>query len=190
MEEIILQDRELFLYLNNLGSKEFDAFWVFVSGKWSWLPLYVVFLYLLYKNFKFKNVLYILFFLTLGIVVSDQLAGIFKYGILRLRPCHDPSLDSLMREVECGEQYGFYSSHASNTFLLANFLSVLLWRKYKYLPVFLFAWSGLVAYSRIYLGVHFPLDIFMGAAMGYFIGGFFASLSQKVINSRSRVLKN
>ena len=146
----------------------------------------MMFLYLLYKNFKFRNLLYILFFLTLGVVVSDQLAGIFKYGILRLRPCHDSTLDHLMREVECGGQYGFYSSHASNTFLLANFLTVLLWRKYKYLPVFLFAWSALVAYSRIYLGVHFPLDILMGAAMGYFIGGFFASLSWKVIKKANK----
>lgn len=186
MEEIILQDRELFLYLNNLGSKEFDAFWVFVSGKWSWLPLYVVFLYLLYKNFKFKNVLYILFFLTLGIVVSDQLAGIFKYGILRLRPCHDPSLDSLMREVECGGQYGFYSSHASNTFFIATLMSILLRKTHKYLPYLLFFWAAMVSYSRIYLGVHFPMDLIMGALMGFFLGGFFATLSLKVIYKREK----
>ncbi len=186
MQEIIQEDKELFLYLNNLGNASFDPFWIMVSATWIWVPLYVIFLYLLYKKFGTRNLVFILIFIALGVTVSDQLAGIFKTGISRLRPCHDPSLDGLLREVKCGGQFGFYSSHASNTFFIATLMSILLRKTHRYLPYFLFFWAALVSYSRIYLGVHFPLDIFMGALMGFFLGGFFATLSLKVIYKRQQ----
>ena len=97
--EFILQDKELFLYLNNLGNPAFDAFWSFVSGKFSWIPLYAALLYLLYKNFTPRQLLYILLLLALGIAFSDQLAGVFKRGFLRLRPCHDEALIPYMRNA-------------------------------------------------------------------------------------------
>lgn len=184
MHEIITEDKEIFLFLNNLGSDTFDRFWVIVSGTWIWVPLYVIFLYLLAKNYKVRNLVFILIFIALGVTVSDQLAGIFKSGIGRLRPCHDPSLDHLMREVQCGGQFGFYSSHASNTFFIATFMTMLLFKKYSFLPYFLFFWAAMVSYSRIYLGVHFPMDILMGAAMGFFLGGFFSTLALKVIRKQ------
>ena len=189
MHEVIQEDKEIFLYLNNLGSQPFDQFWIMVSETWIWVPLYVIFLYLLYKNFGLRNVIFILIFIALGVTVSDQLAGIFKTGIARLRPCHDPSLDQLVREVKCGGQFGFYSSHASNTFFIATLMSLLLYRKHRFLPYFLFFWAAVVSYSRIYLGVHFPMDILMGAAMGFLLGGFFATLSRKVIRDDIRHVK-
>lgn len=169
--EFISYDEQLFLYLNNLGSSEFDAFWVFISGKWSWVPLYAVLLYLLYKHFGLKKLGYIIIFLVLGVLVSDQVSGFFKYGFMRLRPCYDENFIPYMRIVECGGKYGFYSSHASNTFFLATFLSYLLKNKYAYFTGAIFAWASVVSYSRIYLGVHFPTDIAMGALMGSIIGG-------------------
>jgi undecaprenyl-diphosphatase len=119
------------------------------------------------------------------VTFSDQLAGIFKTGVSRLRPCHDPALTGLMRDVKCGGQFGFYSSHAANTFFIATFMSLLLYKKYRLLPCILFIWAIIVSYSRIYLGVHFPLDILMGALMGFFAGGFFASLALKVIRKQN-----
>lgn len=185
MHEIIQEDRSLFLFLNNWGSQSFDQLWIMISGTWIWIPLYVIFLYLLYKNYQLRNLVFILIFIALGVTVSDQLAGIFKTGISRLRPCHDPTLTGLMRVVKCGGQFGFYSSHAANTFFIATFMSLLLYKKFKLLPYILYFWAIVVSYSRIYLGVHFPLDILMGALMGFFTGGFFATLALKVIHKQN-----
>ncbi len=185
MHEIITEDKEIFLLLNNLGSEPFDEFWKMISATWIWIPLYVIFFYLIFKNFKLKNLIFILIFIALGVTVSDQLAGVFKYGIARLRPCHDPTLEHLMRTVKCGGQFGFYSSHASNTFFIASFMSFMLFKKYKFLPYILFFWATVVSYSRIYLGVHFPLDLLMGAAMGFLLGGFFSTLTQNVIRKQN-----
>lgn len=181
MEEIILEDKQAMIFLNNLGSSTFDPFWILVSEKWFWIPLYVIFLYFLYKNFNKKSLFYILLFVALGITASDQIANIFKFGFERLRPCHDPSLEGLLREVKCGGKFGFYSAHSSNSFFVATYLTMLLGKKIKQLPYFLFVWAAIVAYSRVYLGMHFPGDIIVGAIMGILLALFFGILAKKVI---------
>lgn len=181
MEEIILEDKQAMIFLNNLGSSTFDPFWILVSEKWFWIPLYVIFLYFLYKNFNKKSLFYILLFIVLGITASDQIANIFKFGFERLRPCHDPSLEGLLREVKCGGKFGFYSAHSSNSFFVATYLTILLGKKIKQLPYFLFVWAAIVAYSRVYLGMHFPGDIIVGAIMGILLALFFGTLAKKVI---------
>jgi undecaprenyl-diphosphatase len=181
MEEIILEDKQAMIFLNNLGSSTFDPFWILVSEKWFWIPLYVIFLYFLYKNFNKKSLFYILLFVALGITASDQIANIFKFGFERLRPCHDPSLEGLLREVKCGGKFGFYSAHSSNSFFVATYLTILLGKKIKQLPYFLFVWAAIVAYSRVYLGMHFPGDIIIGAIMGILLAIFFGTLAKKVI---------
>ncbi|MPL55812.1 hypothetical protein SDC9_01294 [bioreactor metagenome] len=181
MEEIILEDKQAMIFLNNLGSSTFDPFWILVSEKWFWIPLYVIFLYFLYKNFNKKSLFYILLFVALGITASDQIANIFKFGFERLRPCHDPSLEGLLRKVKCGGKFGFYSAHSSNSFFVATYLTILLGKKIKQLPYFLFVWAAIVAYSRVYLGMHFPGDIIVGAIMGILLALFFGTLAKKVI---------
>ena len=181
MEEIILEDKQAMIFLNNLGSSTFDPFWILVSEKWFWIPLYIIFLYFLYKNFNKKSLFYILLFVALGITASDQITNIFKFGFERLRPCHDPSLEGLLREVKCGGKFGFYSAHSSNSFFVATYLTILLGKKIKQLPYFLFVWAAIVAYSRVYLGMHFPGDIIIGAIMGILLAIFFGILAKKVI---------
>lgn len=185
MEEIIARDKEALVYLNGLGSTEFDAFWVMISGTWLWVPFYIILLYFLLKNFKINGFIFILIFIALGVTVSDQLSNVFKYGFERLRPCHDPQLSSIIRKVKCGGQFGFYSAHSSNSFFLATFLGLLFQNKVKYLPLILFLWAMIVAYSRIYLGVHFPLDILVGAFMGIMIGFIFYKLTKFVLTKQN-----
>lgn len=179
MWDIVEKDRELFLYLNNLGSAPYDGIWTLISGTAIWISFYIVLLYFLLKIYSFRNFLYIVIFLVLGITIADQLGNIFKLSVARLRPCHDPSLQHLIRIVSYGGQYGFYSAHASNTFFVATYLTFLLKNNYKFIPYILFFWASIVAYSRIYLGVHFPLDILYGAMVGFLLGGLMSNLAVK-----------
>lgn len=184
MQEIIAEDHQLFLFLNTLGSKPFDQFWLLISEIWIWIPFYVILLYLLFKTFKFKSFIFIIIFIALGVTFTDQLANLFKTGIGRLRPCHDPTLQNVMRIVKCGGQFGFFSGHASNSFFTATFVTLMLKHTNKFLPYLMFFWAIMVSYSRIYLGVHFPMDILVGAGIGFFAGGLFSTFAWNVINKQ------
>ncbi len=181
MIELIQADKELMIFLNGLGSTKYDSFWVFISEIWVWVPFYAMLVYVLYKNFRLNSFIFILLFVALGVTVSDQLASIFKNGLLRLRPCHDPSLQGLIRIVKCGGPYGFYSAHASSSFFLASYLTFILKDKLKNITYVMFIWAAFVAYSRIYIGVHYPLDVVMGASMGFLLGGLFSTIARNVI---------
>ncbi|CAZ97072.1 phosphatase PAP2 family protein [Zobellia galactanivorans] len=177
-QELIQQDKELFLFLNNLGSPTWDPFWLFITHKLSAIPLYAVLLFITYKQLGAKKTLGVLITVALMILVTDQLTNFFKYGVQRLRPCHDPSLDGLMRLVKssCGGKFGYFSAHAANSFAVAFFFTFLLKHKYAYIGVFLIPWAILVAFSRVYIGVHFPLDVLSGAVIGLFFSWLFSKL--------------
>jgi len=178
LEEIIQYDKQLFLFLNNLGNPTWDGFWMFVTNKLNWIPLYIGLLFLCYKNFGVRNTVFILIVMTLLITVTDQLANFFKYGIQRLRPCHDSEVNSLMRLVKssCGGKFGYFSAHASNQFAVAFFFTIVFRKKYKYIGIMLLFWAFLVAYSRVYIGVHFPLDVATGILIGLIMSWLFAKL--------------
>ncbi|WP_372974349.1 phosphatase PAP2 family protein [Muriicola sp.] len=178
LEDLIHIDREVFLFLNNLGTPSWDGFWLFITGKWSSLPLYIVLLILSGRMLGWKRTLLLLVAVALLITVCDQLSNFFKLGVGRLRPCYDPELNGLFRLVKssCGGKYGYFSAHAANTFAVAAFFSHLFRSKLKWLPWLLVLWAGVVSYSRIYIGVHFPLDVITGAFVGTFMGWLFFRL--------------
>ena len=178
LEELLQLDQDFFLYLNGLGTKNWDNFFQFVSNKFSAIPLYLFLLILSFQKYGTKKTLVLLFTVGLLITVTDQLGNFFKYGVARLRPCHDPEIAPYMRLVKsyCGGKFGYFSAHASNSFALAVFFGSILKSSVRYLGVFLVLWAALVAYSRIYIGVHFPLDILTGAFIGSLFGWLFVKL--------------
>jgi undecaprenyl-diphosphatase len=169
-------DTQIFLFLNGLHTPFLDKIMWLASDTLFWVPLYLWFLWLLYRSQKKEFWLVILLIIAM-IAVSDQLCNIFKFGVMRIRPSNDPSLKALVHLVKdysgvpySGGLYGFYSSHASNSFAFIIFINILIKKKYGYLFPVLLAYPLLTSYSRIYLGVHYPGDVLAGMIFGIAIG--------------------
>lgn len=177
IETLLQYDRELFLFLNNLGSTTWDGFWLAYTNKVHWIPFYLILLFLMFKKFDRKVLLLIVLIVPLMILFTDQGTNLFKDGFQRLRPCREESLQGLMRMVKdyCGV-YGFFSGHSSNSMAIAVFAGLLLKPYYKYLVFILLFWAAGMAYSRVYIGVHYPLDIICGMIFGAFSGFIFYKL--------------
>ena len=192
MDFIISLDKELLLYLNGLHSAFFDNFMFNYSKVWVWIAFYVSILFLLVKNYG-KQSVWMILALILCVTIADQIAsGILKEAVGRLRPSRNPDFEGLVHLVNnyTGGRYGFASSHAANSFALAV-LSALFLRN-KYFTSLVIVWAVINCYSRIYLGVHYPLDILAGAFIGtaasfllYFIHGkIFKKFQLKPISTR------
>jgi undecaprenyl-diphosphatase len=177
-------DHTLFLFLNGLHNPFFDSFMNKATISVVWLPLYLVFLYLIIRQYKWKTIMVIIL-AALMILVSDQLANLIKDVSQRLRPSHEPGLMVHLVNAYKGGEYGFYSSHASNTFSIAVFLIVLTGTRFGWIWIPALFWAILMSYTRIYLGVHFPGDILAGAIMGNLIGYFFGKISVKFLTRRT-----
>lgn len=171
MEQILEWDKDLFLYLNNLGSPKWDAFWNIITTKWYSIPVYVLLLYLLFKKVGWKSTVMALILTAILITCTDQLANIFKHGFERLRPCRQEGVMEKSRFVaeRCGS-FGFFSAHAANAMAIAIFIGSILSKYFKYSFPLLLIWVFLVSYSRIYLGVHYPGDIITGIIIGGILG--------------------
>lgn len=171
LEKIQELDTNLLVYLNGLGSETYDNLWLIITNQLYWTPFFLFLFYLIYKKIGIKQTLYVLLFIAVLIAFTDQTCNLFKHTFQRLRPCNNPDLKSIIRIVQVRTSYSFFSGHAANTMAVATFLFLVLRSKFKYLG-FLFLWPLIFAYSRIYLGLHYPVDILTG----YFFGALFGSL--------------
>lgn len=180
-------DTAIFFFINSIHNDFFDFLMIWISNKYIWIPFYIFLSYLIIKQFGEKSVL-IIIIAILMIVASDQLSTIlFKDTIKRYRPTHNIMIKDMVHTVYGyrGGQYGFISSHAANSFAIMTFILCILKRNYKYLWYILPAYAIMIAYSRIYLGVHYPSDIICGALFGSIIAFIFyliySYFSNKVI---------
>ena len=162
-------DTDLMIFLNNIGSEQFDFLWLAITNKYTWIPFYLYLIYLYFNSVKLKPKSIFIFFVVIGLMIlfTDQSSNLSKQYFQILRPCHDEEIYGLIRVVKesCGGLYGFFSAHSSNSFAVAGFFYFSLtnsnrWRK------FLFLWAAIIAYSRVYCGVHFPSDVVIGGAYG------------------------
>lgn len=163
---------QLFLFINGLHSPFFDVLMYWFSQKLIWAPLYAALLFMVWLQYR-KAFWVVLPLVILLVTLTDQISVVFFKDVFeRLRPCHEPALEGMVRILNghCGGSYGFISSHASNTFGVATFVGFLLKYKFKWMLPVMLTWAGLVSYSRIYLGVHYPGDIIVGGIVGFLIG--------------------
>ncbi len=176
IEEILKLDSKLLIFLNNLGVPRFDTFWISLSKIEANILMYLflicLFFYIQKPRPKFSNILYLIFIIAIMITITDQGANLFKDSFQRLRPCYDETIKDSIRLVKdnCGGKYGFFSAHASNSFSLATFFGLLFMNRIRYIILITLVYASFISYSRIYLGVHFPLDIICGSLFGLFIG--------------------
>ncbi len=170
LDQLIRIDQSLFLYLNGLHCSWLDPLMVFITGNFSWIPLYLSIIFFLFWKRDWRWGLLALLAIIATFALTDQLGvHLFKNTIQRLRPCYEPALEGLVRSLEgCGGRYGFVSNHATNTFGLAMMTSLLFQKKWYSWGIF--SWAAIVSYSRIYVGKHYPLDIICGALFGMLVG--------------------
>lgn len=177
-------DEELFLFLNRLGKPAYDPFWQFITEPRVWIPLYVLLLLALLVKLKARKMVVAVVIIAATVFATDSgSVHLLKNKVQRLRPCHQEQLQDKMRLAadHCGARYGFVSSHAANTFGIAVLVGSMLRPFMPLVPFILMVWASFSAYSRVYLGVHFPLDIVCGALYGGIIGWIMFVIYRKVV---------
>ena len=169
---MIQYDKELLLWFNGSDSLFFDGLVKTLTTATTWIPLYLALFYMVVKNNDgIQKVLMILACAGICVFFAGSLNDMFvKSAVERWRPTHDGEIAMLVDVVNGyrGGRYGFFSSHAANTFSLAVFFSLLV--RSRVLTFFLVGWSLINCWTRMYLGVHFPIDICCGLLWGAIVG--------------------
>lgn len=170
-------DRSIFFVINSNYNSILDIIMWQVSHQFIWTPLYAFFLFYAYNKLSKKRLFYFLLSVGLCFLLADQISvHAFKEVFQRYRPSHNLEIKHLVHsytksngEIYYGGLYGFISSHAANFFALSTFL-YLTFRHFSKYWILLFLWALIIIYSRVYLGVHYPSDVFAGAILGSIIG--------------------
>lgn len=189
-------DEAIFLALNFDGGSAIDHAMFIISGRLTWLPLYLLIIFLIWRRYGWRTTLFAVLLIAAAVGAADQICNLFKNGLQMLRPNHDLDVTPYMHfPVRNGEPYinkglyGTVSAHASTTtaiaYLAHSFIHERLWRtastvaaatvavsfvRRRWFTIVAFVWVIMICYSRIYLGAHFPSQVLAGIALGLVIG--------------------
>ncbi|MET6991951.1 phosphatase PAP2 family protein [Sediminicola arcticus] len=180
LEKIAEWDRNTFIYLNSLGIEEYDVFWSTVTNITTWIPLFILFFILIWIKYPKKEALLMTFtvFILVGFILG--ITDLTKEFVARLRPNNNEEIKTIIRILRSPSSYSFFSGHASSSFSITTLVFLFLRPKYNWAWVF-FVWPLLFATSRIYLGVHYPIDIIVGAIVGILSALLFYKLHRRFI---------
>lgn len=168
-------DRETFIYLNNLGIEEYDQFWITVTDFTTWTPLFIFFLILIFWKYPKREALFVVLTLFIMIWFVTTLTDLTKHAVARLRPNNMEDMNTLIRILKTPSTYSFFSGHSSSSFSIATLMVLFLRHRFKWSWLF-YLWALLMVASRIFVGVHFPVDIIVGAFVGILSAFFFYML--------------
>ena len=172
MDTIIQMDKQLLLAINGSDSLFVDYLAKTLTTAATWIPLYVSLFYVVVKNNdNFRRIICILACAGLCVLFAGTVDDLLvKPLVARLRPTHDFQIGMLVDTVDGyrGGKYGFFSAHAANTFSIAVFFSLLM--RSRLVTLLLVGWSLTNCWTRLYLGVHYPLDILCGLLWGGSVG--------------------
>lgn len=180
-------DKRLLLFLNGWHNPFLDSAMLLLTETFVWAPFFAIMIFLLIKTYA-KSSIWIFLGITLTILLCDQItSGFMKPFFARLRPSHEPSLEGIVHLVNNyrGGLYGFASSHAANTFGVAVFIWLCLKKYYRWIWLAFF-WALLMTYTRVYLGVHYPSDILVGAIIGMLVGWLSFEASFYLLNKNKK----
>lgn len=179
-DSILEWDRQTFIYLNSLGIEQYDVFWSTVTKIPTWTPLFLLFGFLFFRKFPKREALCMILIALVMVFFVVTLTDLTKEVVARLRPNNDEELNTLIRILRSPTGYSFFSGHASSSFSITTIVFLFLRKHIKWAAIF-YIWPLLFAMSRIYVGVHFPIDLIVGALVGIFSAWLFYSLYQRLI---------
>ena len=175
LDRILEWDRDTFVYLNSLGIEQYDFFWSTVTKFPPWIPLFALFLALFFIKNPKREAISMVLTLVLMVFFVTTVTDLTKQVVARLRPNNVEELNTLIRILRSPTGYSFFSGHASSSFSVTTLVVLFTRHQFKWVYVF-YIWPILFAMSRIYVGVHFPIDIMVGALVGMLSAWLFYKL--------------